>query len=466
MTKRIWIALMLALMIAVSGLSAALASETLVPVTDEELAAATAQPAQPEAPAQPQEEIAPETVLATLNGEAIAMGDISSAYNYYKQMYESYGMDFSTEENRQALLNFALSYTLQDTLIRQKGAEMGFDQFTKEDLDKLRATADETYEKMVTTYQENYAKPESTPEEKRAEAVAELDNLNYNPDALVESAKANEVFNRVYNSVTEGITTSDADVKAAYDAKLAAAKALYAENPAQYGADLSSGAPTYYTPEGYRTVKHILIAFERAQELVDLNTKLATLKEGDADYATTKATIDEIMAEVQPKVDAVTKRLADGEDFQTLIDVVGQDPGMKAGSAYADTGYALCATTTQFYPAFTSAGMALAKVGDVSEPVLTGAGYHIIRYNSDLPSGEVPFETVQAALRTSVEAETLKKAFSDKLNEWASASVITYSDVLTAKTEAPAAEATEAPAAEATEAPVAEAPEATEAPAA
>ncbi|MEG1264397.1 MAG: hypothetical protein RSE59_09250, partial [Clostridia bacterium] len=60
----------------------------------------------------------------------------------------------------------------------------------------------------------------------------------------------------------------------------------------------------------------------------------------------------------------------------------------------------------------------------------------------------------------------LKKAFSDKLNEWASASVITYSDVLTAKTEAPAAEATEAPVAEATEAPVAEAPEATEAPAA
>jgi parvulin-like peptidyl-prolyl isomerase len=70
--------------------------------------------------------------------------------------------------------------------------------------------------------------------------------------------------------------------------------------------------------------------------------------------------------------------------------------------------------------------MALQKAGDVSEPVRTSAGLHILRYNSDVPAGPVALETVREAL--SAEAlESLKyDAYDAQLAKWVEEAGITY----------------------------------------
>lgn len=66
------------------------------------------------------------------------------------------------------------------------------------------------------------------------------------------------------------------------------------------------------------------------------------------------------------------KRAASGEDFFKLMDEYNEDPGMKGNN----TGYYF--TDGQLIPEFEKAAKALA-VGEISDAVLSGNGYHIIK---------------------------------------------------------------------------------------
>jgi hypothetical protein len=75
--------------------------------------------------------------------------------------------------------------------------------------------------------------------------------------------------------------------------------------------------------------------------------------------------------------------------------------------------------------------MALANVGDVSEPVLTSSGVHIIYYNSDVTPGAVDIETIRDAL--AADALTVKQdnAYTEQYEAWKSeANVKKYPKVL------------------------------------
>ena len=56
--------------------------------------------------------------------------------------------------------------------------------------------------------------------------------------------------------------------------------------------------------------------------------------------------------------------------------------------------------------------MALEKVGDVSEPVLTGYGIHLILYSADLTPGAVPLEDVREALTETALTDAQQAAYS------------------------------------------------------
>ena len=66
------------------------------------------------------------------------------------------------------------------------------------------------------------------------------------------------------------------------------------------------------------------------------------------------------------------------------------------------------------------------NVGDVSEtPVIGASGLHIIRYESDVVPGAVPYEEIRDALYT----ETLERTRDDRLNEM----LVEWTDALNAK---------------------------------
>jgi hypothetical protein len=173
-----------------------------------------------------------------------------------------------------------------------------------------------------------------------------------------------------------------------------------------------------------------------------------------------------ILDSVKDKTDAIKTRYAAGEDFAALIAEFGTDPGMTAEPDKTN-GYSVLAQSIKYYPVFVTAAFSpeMQKVGDLSLPVVSTKGVHILRYNRDVPSGPVELtDELKATLRSEMEKTRKDGALPKAIDEWKKASKIEYTGLV--PTFAPAPEATPEPAAEATQEPVAEAtPEITAAPA-
>ena len=128
---------------------------------------------------------------------------------------------------------------------------------------------------------------------------------------------------------------------------------------------LLSGGQTYYIPEGYRRIKHIVMALP------------------DADAASAQ-------------IAAIYQALDAGESFESQMQRYSYDTSVPP----EDAGYLLHADSQLWDEAFLSAALALEKPGDVSEPVVTSAGVHIILYAADEPAGPLALTDEQHDLLT------------------------------------------------------------------
>ena len=67
---------------------------------------------------------------------------------------------------------------------------------------------------------------------------------------------------------------------------------------------------------------------------------------------------------------------------------------------------------------FTEASMMLEKPGQVSTPIHTVGGVHIIQYASDIPEGEIGFENVREELHEELLASKQEYHYSDVITLW------------------------------------------------
>jgi parvulin-like peptidyl-prolyl isomerase len=173
-----------------------------------------------------------------------------------------------------------------------------------------------------------------------------------------------------------------------------------------------------------------------------------------------------ILDSVKNKTEDIKTRYAAGEDFAALIAEYCTDPGMTSEPAKTD-GYSVHKDSILYDPTFVAAAFSpeMQKVGDISLPVVSSFGVHILHYTRDIPGGPVALtDELKATLRSEMEKTRKDGALPKAIDEWKKASKIEYTGLV--PTFAPAPEATPEPAAEATQEPVAEAtPEITAAPA-
>ena len=123
-------------------------------------------------------------------------------------------------------------------------------------------------------------------------------------------------------------------------------------------------------------------------------------------------------AAIDAEADAILAELEAGADWDTLMLEKTDDPGMQADAITSDTGYAVFAGMTTFDAPFVEAAMALENVGDVSDKVLGGYGYYIIKYVADIEPGEVPLEDVRATIESSVLATNKGKHYEEVISQW------------------------------------------------
>ncbi len=368
--------------------------------------------------------------------------------NSYYQMLGLTG-SFSTDENTVAQEVLA-SYT-NSLVAKHKAAELGFDQMTEEENQEIQETAEKNYEELLTEIKDHYLADSASLDEAELRQKA-MEYANENGMSTLEnyldSAKIEKSVEKLRADTVKDVTYTQEELQAKLDEEAAANKTTFESNPDYYGYYLNNGTPVYYNAPGYRMVKQVLVKFNEEDNtaLTEKNTELSQAKTAlndaqsalteaaeDADKTALQAAVDEAQAkldEVQAVYDALKetayaniqakadeiyqKAIAEGADFDALVAEFNEDTGMPAAGYAVREGYSF------FVASFVDAAMALEKVGDVSEPVKSDYGFHIIQYSTDITEGTVALDTVSDTLGAELLSEKQDQAYADALAAWVS----------------------------------------------
>ena len=114
---------------------------------------------------------------------------------------------------------------------------------------------------------------------------------------------------------------------------------------------------------------------------------------------------DENLAKVQSELKA-------GKSFDAVAKEYSKDPGSAANGG--DLGEF---PRGVMVPEFEKAAFALKNPGDVSEPVKTQFGWHIIKLEDRIPESPVPFEQIKERLKQELREQKIQKVLQDKAKE-------------------------------------------------
>jgi peptidyl-prolyl cis-trans isomerase C len=114
-----------------------------------------------------------------------------------------------------------------------------------------------------------------------------------------------------------------------------------------------------------------------------------------------------ILVETEDEAKQVQAQLKKGANFEKLAAEKSKDQGSKGRGGDLDW-----ATPERYVPAF---GQALGKLkkGQVSEPVQTQFGWHIIRVDDERPAKFPSFEEAKPQIEQQMRQQTVHKAFND-----------------------------------------------------
>ena len=395
--------------------------------------------------------------------KAVQENAVMQAY-YYKSIYQ-YDIDVTDKDFLASVQEDTIKSLKKSMALTAKAKELGLDQLTDEENETAKTNAQETYDGWVSYIKESVlTNTEGMDEETLAKAVDEkLVEYSATMDECLEGAKNTIIDNKLREYVIKDVTVTDDEIQAEYDSKVEANKETYAENAGSWATAANNGYTTlYYTPAGVRRVKQILIKFteedqtaindantqltdantarttaqnkvdaaqatldtegitdeEKAQAEADLTAAKQELDEADkallaANQAVTDAT-DKAFANIDEKTDAVVAQLAEGGDWQKLMDENNEDPGMKNN----EKGYAVAAGMSNFDAAFVDAAMALEKIGDVSPKTKGQYGYYIIRYESDEAEGPIALDTLKETISSNLLSTKQTNTYNDTTNQW------------------------------------------------
>lgn len=396
----------------------------------------------------------PDDVMATVNGEAITRAEFEQYYTILCNQYTDLGYDVTLPENDVILRDWALDNAVQVTLMDQKIAEIGMALTEEEKADAAQQGRDD-WQSIIDEGLSYYGVTESTSEDERAamliEVLATLERAGYTEQSFIDEAVKTALYVKFEDSIVADVAIPDEEVTAYYNELVEADEVAYKDNAAAYEdmqymnqMYLIYGMPDYYVdlyyrPDGYRRVTHILLEVDETL-LATYNDLLAayeeqqlTLEEGGEVTAEliTEAQVEEarlaIIANVQPKIDEINQKLDEGAAFADLIPLYTID-AMNTPETIAQ-GYEVHMDSTTFVTEFRDAAFTVDNPGDVTAPVVSQFGVHILQYVEDIPGGPVE---LTADLMELLRLELLPAAQNAKYNEvftqWLDASEIVYSE--------------------------------------
>ena len=387
-------ALLLALLLAVSGVAAAAAQgETVIGGADGPTGIViTETEAQDEAviggadgatdiviaDTEAQEDV---VLASAYNGEvSVKLSEVKEEFDAMLQSYISYYAQYGYEideydtDLQDAVAQETVQLRISQLVAERHAAQTGY--VLTEEMDAgYKAEAQAALDEMSAYYREYLSSYGVAEEEIDGVVAEELAAVGYTFDALYESAKLKGMLDHLYALSIEGVEVTGEEVEQAFNARVE-------EQKAAYDADVDSFINAYlneedilYTPENVRLMHCIYFEPDEIAE------------EATPDEATAAETA--VPAGLARANDALA-RIRGGEDFTAVMEACNEDASTPEQMAH---GYPVAEGSALYSDEFKAGAMALANVGDVSDVIVTEQGYFILKYVQDMTAGAVDFES-------------------------------------------------------------------------
>lgn len=389
-------------------------------------------------------------VAITVNGEEITVAKVAE---YAELLYNNGYVDAVDYET-------AISYLTEEAILKQKIRELGLDQYTDDEKAAFQLDAQAQFETDIASYVEYYL-TEDTDEARaqaREDAIAYYEAYGYNEAAILENLLLTESYNRLQNYILDGkdVAVTEDEIQASFQEYAQQDKEMFEGNVYMYELyQMYYGYESWYQPEGFRGVTHILLSVD--EELLtawqDARALAEEAEEGAENTADVEAAEQAILASRQAEIDDIYARLEKGESFETLIAEYGTDEGMK-NEEYLKNGYAVHPDSMSYDADFVGAAFSdkVQQVGDVSDPVVSQFGIHILQYVKEIPGGPVEMtDSIHAEIEEYLTSSKQGAYYSEAVSAWVSESdiqrnedaIATLTTVVEAEETEEAAETTE-----------------------
>lgn len=317
-------------------------------------------------------------VIATLRDYTVTLEDVT----YYAQQLYSEGMIQSATDYAAALDYLLIYNALPTIIVEEKGVE---NLLSAERIEELYEEAKVNYENEINSYIAYYYGSDISEEDHAYLydlVVAAYAEQGFPLEEYQKDYLTGEAFGAYFDTFTFDIT--EEKVLEVFNDFAATDKDLFEGDIVTYEYYTNYyGYSALYQPAGYRGITHILIDAD-----ADALTAYAEAAEGgDADEI--ESAKNAVIESCKEKLDEIYGKIEAGESFESLINEYNTDPGMSGDNL--KNGYAVHKDTVVFMQEFTDGAFSekMQKVGDVSDPVVTSYGVHILYYLRDIPAGNV-----------------------------------------------------------------------------
>lgn len=329
-----------------------------------------------------------ETLAAKAGDREITLQQLENSYSN-SSAYASYsGYSLDTDEGIAAYVEYLLDNLIASNMKIYQAKLAGIT-LTDEEIAAAKESAQSNYDDTYQSFIDQATSAGASNVDAYAKTlftnalVQNHTTVNKLKASMLEDAENETLVAKHKTALLEGVALTDDELLQKYNDELAAQKTLFDSDPSQYFTYETYSAygyyaPPLYIPEGFFRVRQILVADEATALLI------------------------------KEKLDA-------GEDFEALLAEYNTDPGME-NEAYAD-GY-LVGTGANFVESFLSASLALENDGDVSNPVQSDYGWHIIKRVSTEPAHEIAYEDIKESANAYFEAAYLTQYYQDIVDGW------------------------------------------------
>lgn len=398
------------------------------------------------------EDVPADEVVASVNGEQIIVAQLENdAQLLYNAGYVETYPDYDA----------ALESMIREAVVKDHLEKAGYLNFTQDELAAFTNDAQAQWDQLISTYVERYLTEDT--EEARATLAAQAEQyfntMGGSVEVLADDMKYQAAMDKLQEDLTGGYVPTEEEIQQVFDLYGAQYKAQYENNVGMYEYYTQYyGYESWYVPEGYRAVIHILLDVD-ADVLKAYTDAQAALDEAESaedsdeaviaeDKAAVEAAKAAVIASRQEVIDDIYARLEKGESFQSLVAEYGTDPGMQDEVRLAE-GYHVHPESILWDPAFTEAAFqeGMRQPGDVSQPVVGTYGIHILYYLKDVPGGLIMTDSIHDEINEYLLSAKSSEAFNAGYAEWEKDVEIVRNDAvidqLKAQAEAAAAEKAE-----------------------